>query len=375
MNNRLTLQQRPDPKTRVNPILHPSVGTGNAYSQDMRTLVMFINDQFDEEDPFVQNFISVAREAHVYPSVSTLRRWEDLEHSHGHILPCRRSGNKFSQRLDGQDLILLALYRCIYPKATIAEVNAFLYRANFGNPMFSFYSHSQICRAETMIGLSRKRGSTTAYQAMYPVNLRKRWMYWNYRFPLGIADIPRQYIIDLDECGIFMEKTANRTYGKAYSGMRVREEGPYSKSEKWNLLLAVCGEDNFNGGDARRWANMWLEGGTTVNRMLEFVRLILQDIGHAGNGIFYVFTMDNLNSHKNIAVIALIHLYGHGVVFRAPYWAVDAPIEYIFNTIQSLIRARLYEIKNGNELVLAIYQSIQSIENFSNYFINVGFII
>ena len=85
--------------------------------------------------------------------------------------------------------------------------------------------------------------------------------------------------------------------------------------------------------------------------------------------------MDNLNSHKNIAVIALIHLYGHGVVFRAPYWAVDAPIEYIFNTIQSLIRARLYEIKNGNELVLAIYQSIQSIENFSNYFINVGFII
>ena len=54
--------------------------------------------------------------------------------------------------------------------------------------------------------------------------------------------------------------------------------------------------------------------------------------------------MDNLNSHINGAVVGLIHLYGHGVVFRAPYWPVDGAIEFIFNTIQSLMRGRAYEL-------------------------------
>ena len=260
--NRLNLQPRPDPLTRVDPVIHPSVSIGNAYSQDMRTLAMFIADQFDENDPVMKNFIATARAAHVFPSHQSLKRWDSLQQAQGHILPCRRTGNKFSRKMDGQDVILLALYRCIYPKASMAEVNAFLYRANFGNPSFSFYSPSQISRAESLIGLSRKRGSTTAYQAMYAVNLRKRWNYWNMAYPVGIADIPRRNVIDLDECGVFVETTANRTYGKSYIGMRVREEGPYSKSEKWTLMLAVCGEDDFNGGDARRWAEMWLVGGT-----------------------------------------------------------------------------------------------------------------
>ena len=85
--------------------------------------------------------------------------------------------------------------------------------------------------------------------------------------------------------------------------------------------------------------------------------------------------MDNLNAHRNIAVIALIHLFGHGVVFRAPYWPVDGPIEFIFNTIQTLIRARLYEIRTNQDLIGAIYESIQGIRSFENYFINCGFVL
>ena len=83
--------------------------------------------------------------------------------------------------------------------------------------------------------------------------------------------------------------------------------------------------------------------------------------------------MDNLNSHRNDAVIALIHVYGHGVVFCAPYWPVDGAIEFIFNLIQTLVRARLYDIWNSADLVAAIYASIQSIETFGPYFMNVGF--
>ena len=226
-----------------------------------------------------------------------------------------------------------------------------------------------------MIGLSRKKGSTTAHQAYYPHNIRKRWEYWNYPYPLGIADIGRSQIIDLDECGVFMETHANRQHGKSFIGLRVREEGAYGKSEKWNILLAVCGEnESANGQAARRWADVWLDGGTTVDKMLDFIQVILQDIGVATENNFYVFTMDNLNSHKNVGVIALIHLYGHGVVYRAPYWPVDGAIEFIFNTLQTLMRSQSYLITTDNDLIAAIYECIQTIHSFSAYFENVGFI-
>ena len=70
----------------------------------------------------------------------------------------------------------------------------------------------------------------------------------------------------------------------------------------------------------------------------------------------------------------MIYLYGHGVVFRAPYWAVDGPIEYVFNTVQTLIRSSLYNIRNGNDLIHSIYTSIQSMHDFGTYFTHVGFL-
>ena len=304
----------------------------------------------------------------------TTRRWELIQEEHGRLQPYRRNGNAERERMPGPDLVYLALYRVAYPKCTIAELNAFLYRANLGNSDFRFYSQSQIHRAESLIGLTQKKASTTAYQAYFPDNMEKRWNYWNMAFPLGIADIPRSNITDLDECGVMMEKTVNRKYGKAYVGCRVNEEGPYRHSQKWTLLLAISGEDGHNGQDARRWVDMWLDGGTTVNRFYDFMENLLESIGHATANHFYVFTMDNLNSHKNEAVIALIHLYGHGVVFRAPYWPVDGPIEFVFNTIQTLVRAQLYDIRTAQDLLAAVYGAVASIDTFRNYFINCGFV-
>ena len=371
------IPRRPGLQTRVEEVTHPSLCTGNPYSQDIHSLVMLVVEDYmnNAEDGNVRNMIAIMRGNHVYPSSRTTQRWERLQEEVGHLRPCRRTGNSFRERMVGADLIYLALFSVFYPKCTIAEVNTFLYRANLGNPTFAFYKQSQICFGEKLIGLSRKRASTTAYQALYPVNLQKRYEYWNYPFPLGIADISRSRIIDLDECGIEMESTVNRTYGKAYVGCWVNEVGPYSKSEKWTLLLAVCGEESVGDQASHRWANVWLEGGNTIHRFMNFMETILESIGYATEENFYVFTMDNLNTHRNIAVIALIHLFGHGVVFRAPYWAVDGPIEFIFNTIQTLIRARLYEIRTGQDLVGAIYESVQSIDTYENYFINCGFVL
>ena len=116
------------------------------------------------------------------------------------------------------NIVLLALYRLAYPKATeVAEINAFIFLVNFGDPMFRFYDPSQISKAEKRIRLIRKVGSTTAYQAILPVNRQKRWL----PYPFGIADICRQDMIDLDECRI-EPSTAKRDIGKACIGEKVQ---------------------------------------------------------------------------------------------------------------------------------------------------------
>ena len=108
-------------------------------------------------------------------------------------------------------------------------------------------------------------------------------------------------MIDLDECGIFVE-TSNRARGKQCVGVRVKEPSPYSKSEKWSLSLAICGEDGDENQPSRRWSDLWTEGGTTVDKMLDFLQHVLDDVGPATPESACCFTMDDLNSHKHPAL-------------------------------------------------------------------------
>lgn len=80
--------------------------------------------------------------------------------------------------------------------------------------------------------------------------------------------------------------------------------------------------------------------------------------------------MDNLNSHHENQVAAMIHAAGHRVVFHAPYYAVDCPIEYVFNTLQGMLTVAIYQIKNENDLVLQIQRFIQFMQSFAPYFIH-----
>ncbi len=213
----------------------------------------------------------------------------------------------------------------------------------------------------------------TAYRAFTQENLLKRWIYWNQPYPMGIAGFPRAFVIDIDECGIFL-KTVDRGHGKSFVGLRVSTIGHYSRDEtKWTMMLGICGEDGQPGRPSRRWLDLWNDGGTTIMRVYDFVQGVLNSIGRARPGNFYIFTMDNLSSHKNPAVLALIRTYGHGVVFRAPYWAVDGSIEFVFNTVQTLMRTKLPEINNDNDLLIAIQQTVQGLTDFGPYFRRVGF--
>ena len=347
---------------------HPSEGRGEAYSQDMRELVMSVILNGDLNDPVIQRL----RQQQRFPSRFSIFRWNRLLQRLGHFRACKRNGNSTATVLRGADLVLLALYRLVKPKATHAEINAFLYRTNYGNPYFRFYNHSQLSTAEKLLYMTQKRASTTAYQAFLPINILKRRRFWSLPYPHGIADIRRQDMIDLDEAGVFVD-TANRKSGKSFVNIRVNEAGPYVKSEKWNLIMGVSGEDGTEAQPSRRWRMMWLDGGTTIQRVVTFVEMILADIGQGNQHRRYCFMMDNLNAHHNRAVAALIQASGHRLVFRAPYYPVDGPIEYIFNTLQAKLRVNMHDIIDGATLINEIGNAIQSMDDFSPYFVNCGF--
>ena len=61
----------------------------------------------------------------------------------------------------------------IYPYASADEVRRFLFENNPNNP--TIFSRCYIYRSEKIIGLTNKRGSTTASQAMEPHNIIRRW--------------------------------------------------------------------------------------------------------------------------------------------------------------------------------------------------------
>ena len=60
--------------------------------------------------------------------------------------------------------------------------------------------------------------------------------------------------------------------------------------------------------------------------------------------------MDNLNSHKHPLVLNEILNRGHKCVFRAPYWAVDGAIEYVFNTMNTMLMIHYNELRTIGDL-------------------------
>ena len=147
------------PKQTLQPeARHPSNSIGDSYSQDFRSYALSLIGLGN----FNQDAIREALNNPRFPSKASISRWRKQQQEIGHCRPYKRNGNKKREVLRGHDLILLAFYRSVCPKATHPEVNSFLYRVNFGDPNFRFYHHSQLSKAENLIGLSRKRGSTTA---------------------------------------------------------------------------------------------------------------------------------------------------------------------------------------------------------------------
>ena len=166
-------QPRPPLQTRVAAVPHQSLGWGEPYDQAMRALSI----HFFTSGEWYNNILRVARRFHVLPSNPTIYRWLALIQRLGHCRSCQRTGNARATVLPDHNIVFLSLYCVAFPKALAAEINDFLFRVNYGNPLFQFYLNSQVTCAEIRIGLTRKCGSTTAYQAFLPWNRLRRWCY------------------------------------------------------------------------------------------------------------------------------------------------------------------------------------------------------
>ena len=115
----------------------PSNG-GLGYSKDSRQLVLNLT-QLSELHPEqrIGDVIDLLHQRGVFPSRTTIGRWQRELRATGGTRPrvVSRRGRK-GTKLRGRNLVLLALYRVLYPKAMAAEINAALYRFNYGNPFF-----------------------------------------------------------------------------------------------------------------------------------------------------------------------------------------------------------------------------------------------
>ena len=346
---------------------HASRG-GNPYPPEVREQVLLMY-QTGGIESLQTPHLNQLRLQRKFPHIDTCKRWIRLHEETGHVLPKRATGNSHSEReIHGQDLFNLALFRTIRPKATIDEVRAYIHNRN---PTVRPYSPSQVYRAEQRLGLSRKVASTTSDQAYRPDVKRRRRRYWTQSYPNGINDQSTADMIDIDEARFKLE-SQNRNRGKVMRHRRCDARGKYKKGEPGvSLIMGVSGDSQ----DPFEFHQQFSEGGTNLWRFFCFMEDFIEWLATNRPGQTFCFTMDNLNIHKDPIILDMIEAAGHRVVFRAPYWSCDGAIEYVFNTIHTMLQSADNVVDNVDELILEIDDIIFRMvpNSFRPYFVHVGF--
>ena len=314
---------------------HPSRGGSRGYSTDFRALALTL--------PTGQSGASR----------SSLWRWQQR------LNPLVQTGNGPKTILQGEHKFLLTLYRMAYPKAMASEIICFIAMHSV-NPVV--YSREDITKCEQELGFTRKVGSTTANQAFLRINIIKRNMFWNMAPPLGINGVNRHVLIDIDEAGIFLTH-ANRKYGKALSGIEVRQNGIYGHRQKYTLIMAISTARVVHVRFER-------EAGTTIEIFNQFVTQVCNLIPAQPPRRFLY---DNLKSHLNVAIVNTIHAAGHSHNQRAPYMPKDGPIEYAFNMMQQELTNRMHLIHNEQDLRRHVFNIAQGLTGLDALFQHCGY--
>ena len=293
----------------------------------------------------------------VTPSHRSLDRWRI-----NGTARLRQTGNAPATNLHGEHQLLLVIFRLVYPKALADEIRTFI--LNFSvNP--KLYSRQDISKREKELGLTRKKGSTTAFQAFTPINLARRQNFWHMAYPIGVRGTPRAQLIDIDECGMWLEKK-QRAFGKALHNVRVRAPGVYGHGEKWTLIMGIDCAD-------RVWVRLAKASGTTTAIFNNFVlNTILADPAVAASAP-RTLMWDNLSAHKSAVVFNTVTFAGHRVLLRPPYHPVDGPIGYVFNQLQNQLTLRAGEITDDLSFSNLVQNIIANLQGFDATFVHCGY--
>ena len=189
------------PRDGVMDVPHPSKGgsKGYPYHERVRWLEMW----------------STNPDSVPISMISSLKRWEKR------LIPYRQTGGKREQQMSGHHLYLLVLFKKIFPQASASQCAVFVACHSADNRVFT---NREISAALKRLHFTRKKGSTTAYEAFSPTNLKRHFQFWNYSFLAGVVGVRRRDLIDIDECS-FCVGDSDQTYGHAVKGLRVRKVG------------------------------------------------------------------------------------------------------------------------------------------------------
>ena len=113
---RHVVRGRKEPVKNPNLIHHRTKQTRRAFDTDLQSSVL---RRKAHGIPLDDN--------HGDPCDRTIRRWLQRQRQEGHFLAYKHNGGKAAQVFVGQDLILLCVYRLIYPEASAAKIIAFLF--------------------------------------------------------------------------------------------------------------------------------------------------------------------------------------------------------------------------------------------------------
>jgi transposase len=195
------------------------------------------------------------------------------------------------------------------PDATLAELQARLGIA---------CSLSTLCRALQRLGLSRKKKTLHADQQDTDAVQAKRAA-----FEERLAGVDPAHLVFVDEMGATTAMT--RTYGRAPVGERVVGSAP----GEWENVTLIAGLRSS--GVVAPFA---FEGATDQEAFQTYVEQVLVPVLQPED----VVVWDNLNPHKQSAVLAAVKSAGARVEPLPPYSPDETPIEEMFSKAKTYLR-------------------------------------
>ncbi|KAA2211205.1 IS630 family transposase [Pseudoroseomonas oryzae] len=280
-------------------------------------------------------------------SAASAVRWCALARQAGSVAPGPLGGDRRSARIEAHAALILSL---VERKSDISlvEIRARLAEAGVSvgiSTLWRFFDRHRIT--------PQKKSAHAAEQGR-PDILRRRWAWFESQLDLDPAKL-----VFIDET--WASTNMARTHGRAPRGERLRAPIPHGH---WKTTTFVAGLRNSG-----MVAPMVLDGPINGELFLTYVEQVLVPELRPGD----IVIMDNLGSHKGVAVQAAIEAAGASLRYLSPYSPDFNPIENAFAKLKASLR------KAAERSVEGLWSTIGRItETFTpaecaNYFAAAGY--